>query len=109
MNVKAKNKVSMLFFESPLLELLIRSHTLLTWGIFLPTSIYLLFTDCTVHSLFAVFSLGLFALSLLAWTLFEYVMHRYVFHFVTENPRLQRFFYYAHGIHHEFPRDKDHL
>lgn len=109
MNVKAKNKGSMVFFDSPVLELLMRSHPLLIWGIFLPTSIYLLYTGFTSHELSALFSLGMFAVGLLAWTLFEYVMHRYVFHFVTENPRLQRFFYFAHGIHHEFPRDKDHL
>ena len=109
MNVKAKNKGTTVLFESPTLEMLTRSHPAIIWGIFLPTSVYMLYAAHASHGLSVLWSFGLFTAGLFAWTLFEYLMHRYVFHFVTENPRLQRFFYFAHGVHHEYPRDKDRL
>ena len=107
MNVKAKNKGTMEF--NPVLDIFMRSNPFLIWGIFLPTSAYLLYRGYTTHDLSVIFSIGMFAVGILGWTLFEYVMHRYLFHFATDNPSLKKFFYYAHGIHHEFPRDKDHL
>ncbi|HZG01365.1 MAG TPA: fatty acid hydroxylase, partial [Chitinophagales bacterium] len=61
MNVKAKNKGNMVFFNSPVLELLTRSHPLLIWGIFLPTSIYMLYAGYTDHGLSVVWSLAMFA------------------------------------------------
>ena len=45
----------------------------------------------------------------LFWSLFEYVMHRFAFHFIAESPRAQKFVYTMHGVHHEFPRDKERL
>jgi len=45
----------------------------------------------------------------LFWTLFEYLMHRYVFHLPNWNEAAKRFQYIAHGIHHDYPRDKERL
>ena len=52
---------------------------------------------------------GLFVGGMLSWTLFEYVVHRFVFHFITHSKAIKTFHYYAHGIHHEFPRDHGRL
>jgi sterol desaturase/sphingolipid hydroxylase (fatty acid hydroxylase superfamily) len=38
------------------------------------------------------------------WTLVEYLMHRYLFH-INES----KFQYMIHGVHHEYPRDKERL
>lgn len=51
----------------------------------------------------------LFLGGMLSWTLFEYVVHRFVFHYITESRVIKTFHYYAHGIHHEFPRDHGRL
>ena len=47
--------------------------------------------------------------ALFFWTLFEYLMHRYVFHFINEKIWSKKFHYAVHGIHHEYPRDKERL
>jgi 4-hydroxysphinganine ceramide fatty acyl 2-hydroxylase len=39
-----------------------------------------------------------------AWTLMEYFLHRYLFHI-----KYEKFQYLIHGVHHEFPRDKERL
>jgi len=109
MNVKAKNKGQAVFFESPYMELLTKSHPLLIWGMFLPTSMYLLWVGYAQHGLSAAFSTAVFLIGIFAWTLFEYLMHRYLFHWVSDSPRVQKFIYTAHGVHHEYPRDRHHL
>lgn len=109
MNVKAKNKGQAVFFKSPYLEVFTKSHPLLIWGMFLPTSVYLLWFGYTQHGLTAPFSSAVFVVGVFAWTLFEYLMHRYLFHLVSDNPRVQKFLYQAHGVHHEYPRDRHHL
>lgn len=45
------------------------------------------------------FSIGAFV-----WTLVEYLIHRFLFHI-----KAGRFQYLIHGVHHEFPRDKERL
>src|SRR5688572_9380079 len=109
MNVKAKNKGRAVLFRSPYLEVLTLSHPLLIWGMFLPVSLYMLWLGHTEHGLSVRYSAVVFVAGLLFWTLFEYLMHRYVFHWVSESPRVQKFIYTAHGIHHEYPRDTHHL
>ncbi|MES2559549.1 MAG: sterol desaturase family protein [Bacteroidota bacterium] len=38
------------------------------------------------------------------WTLIEYLIHRFLFHI-----KESKFQYLIHGVHHEFPRDKERL
>ena len=48
----------------------------------------------------------------LSWTFFEYLFHRYVNHldhFFPESTFAQKLSYTLHGIHHEYPRDKERL
>jgi sterol desaturase/sphingolipid hydroxylase (fatty acid hydroxylase superfamily) len=109
MNVKPKNKGQAVFFESPYLEIFTKSHPLVIWGIFLPTSLYIMWLGYAQNGMSMSRLMLVFASGLLFWSFFEYVMHRYVFHWVSESPRVQKFIYTAHGIHHEYPRDKHHL
>ena len=46
----------------------------------------------------------LFAGGAFTWTLMEYLLHRYLFHI-----RYEKFQYLIHGVHHEYPRDKERL
>ncbi|MEN2992387.1 MAG: sterol desaturase family protein [Bacteroidia bacterium] len=42
---------------------------------------------------------------LLTWTLTEYLLHRFVLHYVEDNPTIQRWHNFAHGAHHDVPKD----
>ena len=46
---------------------------------------------------------------MLFFTLVEYLIHRFLFHFNAETEKEKRIQYTIHGIHHEFPKDKDRL
>ncbi|MES2778768.1 MAG: sterol desaturase family protein [Bacteroidota bacterium] len=46
-----------------------------------------------------------FAISgIIIWTLVEYLIHRFLFHI-----KASKFQYLIHGVHHEFPRDRERL
>lgn len=51
----------------------------------------------------------LFFAGLIAFTWVEYIVHRYVFHMGTYTQLREKMQYVMHGVHHEFPRDKDRL
>jgi dihydroceramide fatty acyl 2-hydroxylase len=52
---------------------------------------------------------GLFVLGIVLWTLSEYVLHRYVFHWVNDTRWGKRIHFVLHGVHHDYPNDKDRL
>ena len=52
---------------------------------------------------------GLVAAGVLTWTLTEYLLHRFVFHWVNETAWGKRVHFVLHGVHHDFPNDKDRL
>ena len=52
---------------------------------------------------------GLFLAGALFWSLYEYVFHRFVFHFYPDSPAQARLQFVMHGVHHQYPHDKDRL
>ena len=46
---------------------------------------------------------------LIMFTFVEYMMHRYVFHMALTTSIRKKTQYLFHGVHHEYPRDKDRL
>jgi sterol desaturase/sphingolipid hydroxylase (fatty acid hydroxylase superfamily) len=52
---------------------------------------------------------GLVAAGTLTWTLTEYLLHRFVFHWVNDTTWGKRIHFLLHGVHHDFPNDKDRL
>lgn len=51
----------------------------------------------------------LFVAGVAFWTLFEYVFHRFVFHFRPEGSFQRRLQFIMHGVHHQYPHDRDRL
>lgn len=105
-----KNSGQGTIFKSAFLEKLTRTSPTLTLCTYLP--VLALLTYAGIHYRVVptigggiVLFIGAFAF----WTLFEYLMHRYIYHFVTDSPLVQRFHYTIHGVHHEYPRDKERL
>jgi 4-hydroxysphinganine ceramide fatty acyl 2-hydroxylase len=51
----------------------------------------------------------LFLAGMLAFTLVEYIIHRFIFHFNATSEKQREVQYSIHGVHHQFPKDKDRL
>ena len=106
---KIQNKGQGKLFQSEYLEMMTKTHPLVIFSIYIPVLIFLLYYSFAYFE-FSILKLAvLFLLGILSWTLFEYLMHRFIFHFVTENKRLQKIIYTIHGVHHEYPRDRERL
>ncbi len=52
---------------------------------------------------------GLLLAGIVFWTLFEYAFHRYVFHFYPRGEFQTRLQFVMHGVHHQYPNDRDRL
>jgi sterol desaturase/sphingolipid hydroxylase (fatty acid hydroxylase superfamily) len=52
---------------------------------------------------------GLILAGAIFWTFFEYFFHRFVFHFNATTPFQHRLLFTIHGVHHQYPTDKDRL
>jgi 4-hydroxysphinganine ceramide fatty acyl 2-hydroxylase len=104
----APKKGDLVMFENPLLERLSRIS---------PWTVLIIFTPVLFisfwYSLNSGISIGLtillFLSGLVLWTLFEYLMHRFIFHFYPNGPFQTRLQFTMHGVHHQYPNDKDRL
>jgi sterol desaturase/sphingolipid hydroxylase (fatty acid hydroxylase superfamily) len=108
-NIVPKNKGTQKLFQNPVLEKLSRTHIAVPLTIFSLFSGALLAWSITHTTLSAGTTIVLFVLGLLAFTWVEYVTHRFVFHMKTYNEVRAKLQYMIHGIHHEYPKDKDRL
>jgi len=107
--VKPRNKGTKQLFNNPLVEKLSRTHIAVPLIIFFVYSSALLYWSITHTSLSVLTTIGMFLLGMIAFTWVEYNLHRHVFHMKTFNEGRLKFQYTVHGVHHEFPRDKDRL
>lgn len=104
-----KNKGSKQLFKNPILERLSRTHIAVPLTIFFVYSAALLYWSISHTSLTVWVTAGMFMLGLLAFTWVEYVTHRYIFHMGTYTRLREKIQYTVHGVHHEFPKDKERL
>lgn len=107
--IKPSNKGSKQLFDNPLLEQLSRTHISIPLLIFGGFSSWMLFHGFTATPLSPVTVLAVFIGGLLIFTFIEYLIHRHIFHMLTDTPRKEMIQYRFHGVHHEYPRDKDRL
>lgn len=96
-------------FENPFLERLTRTHIAVPLTLFTIISSGLIYYGVTNFGFGATTIIGLFIAGMLSFTLLEYVMHRYLFHLPTTTPGREKFVYHVHGVHHDYPKDKDRL
>jgi len=95
-------------FESDFLERFSRIHPATPFVAWIPVAAFLLWRAVR-HDLAAYAIVGLFFSGLLAWTLAEYVLHRWIFHWTNDTEWGKRVHFLLHGVHHDFPNDKDRL
>lgn len=107
--VKPQNKGTRQLFKNPILERLSRTHIAVPLVIFFTYSISLLYWNVTHTSLSLGLSIVMFILGMIAFSLVEYLIHRYLFHMPTYTQFREKLQYTMHGVHHEFPKDKDRL
>jgi sterol desaturase/sphingolipid hydroxylase (fatty acid hydroxylase superfamily) len=96
-------------FENEFLEHFSRIHprtVFMVWG---PVAALFLVRSLVRHDVGVVGALGLFFAGIFAWTFAEYVLHRWVFHWTNDTPWGKRIHFLLHGVHHDYPNDKDRL
>lgn len=104
-----KNKGTQVLFQNPILERLSRTHIAVPISIFVVYSAVLLYLAFITIQLTWWVTISLFVAGFLLFTLIEYLVHRYVFHMEPTTELKKNMQYKMHGVHHEFPKDKDRL
>ena len=107
--VTPKTSGSRRLFASPILEKLSRTHIAVPVTIFIVYGFSLLFWSVAHTTLPVSSTVLMFIVGLLAFTWVEYNVHRYIFHIEPSSNFKKQFQYIIHGVHHEFPKDKDRL
>lgn len=96
-------------FGNPVLEKLTRTSASIAYTYYLGVVVFLVLINFWANSITPMNLLLTFLAGIAYWTLFEYVFHRFVFHLHGESERAKKISYTLHGVHHDFPLDKDRL
>jgi sterol desaturase/sphingolipid hydroxylase (fatty acid hydroxylase superfamily) len=94
-------------FRDPWMERLSHVHPAVPPLLYLPVAGWFLTTAIRDHGAWQV--LLQLLLGVLIWTLVEYMVHRWLFHYEPKSAWGRRFHFLAHGIHHDYPRDRTRL
>ena len=96
-------------FSNPVLERISRTHISIPITLFLGISSVSLYYGVTATSIPFGFGLAVAVLGIIAFTFVEYMMHKHFFHMEPDTPIKDKLQYGIHGVHHDYPRDKDRL
>jgi sterol desaturase/sphingolipid hydroxylase (fatty acid hydroxylase superfamily) len=96
-------------FANDFLEKFSRIHPATPFVVYVPLLLYMLYRCRALHGLGVGVIAGMFLTGVLTWTFAEYVLHRWVFHWVNDTAWGKRVHFLLHGVHHDFPSDKDRL
>lgn len=107
--IKPKNHGTQQLFKNPILERLTRTHIAVPISFFMLYAGGLLYWSVTNTALSPLLTITLFFVGWLVFTWVEYNVHRYLFHMNTDTELRTKFQYTMHGVHHEYPKDKDRL
>jgi 4-hydroxysphinganine ceramide fatty acyl 2-hydroxylase len=106
---KPDNLGSAHMFSNPMLERMSRTHISIPITMFLVLaciSYYVGYTETEISiGTGLLISLGGFVF----FTFVEYMMHKYFFHMDHDTPMKDKIQYSVHGVHHDYPKDKDRL
>lgn len=96
-------------FSNPVLERLSRTHISIPLTLYSLISIGFIYYGATEIGLSTAALVILFATGFIFFTLLEYIAHRYLFHMAPTTKVKAKIQYNMHGVHHEYPKDKDRL
>lgn len=103
------NSGSAQMFQNPVLEKLSRTH------ISIPITLFFVISGVSLYHavLKTEISLGVGLLvlvgGLITFTFVEYIMHKHFFHMEPDTPVKDKLQYTVHGVHHDYPKDKDRM
>jgi sterol desaturase/sphingolipid hydroxylase (fatty acid hydroxylase superfamily) len=113
MDQEIKNAGQGTLFENTFLEPLTKAPPYVSAALYITIALSFLYigyehlVDTSIWT-----AVGIFIGAMLFWTLFEYFAHRYIFHldeFFPDSKAAATIAYTLHGIHHEYPRDKERI
>lgn len=107
--VKPKNAGKKQIFENPILERLTRTHISIPLIIFNVGGIAIIYYGMTNGFINVAEVVISYLIGMLLFSLVEYLMHRYIFHMEPTNKTKAEIQYKFHGVHHEYPKDKERL
>ncbi len=96
-------------FESDFIEWFSRIHPATPFVAWLPLMAFLFYRTAKAGVVSVPGAIGLFAGGMFVWSISEYVLHRWVFHWVNDTTWGKRIHFLLHGVHHDYPNDKDRL
>ncbi len=114
-NMKAniQNKGQGQIFQNPALEVLSKASPQISGATYVAVVIFFLFMAFRLEVVSSIWTaLLIYVGAMFFWTLFEYFAHRYLFHLDEHFPNSRlaaKLAYTFHGIHHEYPRDKERI
>ncbi len=104
----APQKGEIRLFKNKLLERLSRISPQTVLAVYLPIIVFSVWKSFAIGVSPLVFGV-LFLSGVIFWTLLEFVLHRYAFHFFPVGDFQVRVQFLFHGVHHQYPNDKDRL
>lgn len=97
-------------FENNILEALSRTSAVVAYTYYPAIVITLVAINVFYHGLDWYWVAANYAWGVIFFTFFEYIMHRYLYHIDDSgSDRMKRFAERYHGIHHDYPQDKERL
>jgi sterol desaturase/sphingolipid hydroxylase (fatty acid hydroxylase superfamily) len=109
LKTKPHTKGSKTLFKNKIFEKLTRTHIAIPLIVFTIISSGLIIYGLDRGLIRPIATPFIFLAGLIVFTLVEYLMHRFLFHLMPKNEKQEKFAYTIHGVHHDYPKDKDRL
>lgn len=103
------NNGSARMFVNPVLEKISRTHISVPIAMFLGLGTYSLYWGISTTEISLMGAVALLIGGFLTFTFVEYIMHRYLYHMEPDSKFKDKVQYSMHGVHHDYPKDKDRL
>lgn len=96
-------------FDNPVLERLTRTNAFVPISMYYAIPVLLIAYGYIYASLPGTTLALLFFSGAFFFTFLEYILHRFLFHMDTDTELKKKIQYNIHGLHHDYPKDKDRL
>ena len=100
---------SAILFQNPFLERISRTHISIPIVMFLVLAGISLYYGHTTTAIPIGIGMMIVLAGYVVFTFVEYMMHKHFFHMEPDTPIKDKLQYSVHGVHHDYPRDKDRL
>jgi 4-hydroxysphinganine ceramide fatty acyl 2-hydroxylase len=106
---RINNKGTGQLFKNKFLERLTRTAFIIPVVFYYLLALICLYVAFQNEEISLLRNIWMIPVGMIAFSFVEYLIHRYLFHFPATTAQQEKVLYSVHGIHHEFPRDKDRL